>query len=193
MKQVLLILPPGFELAEASAFCDVFGWNMLAGDKSTRLVCAGKTFDIPTSFNHTMRADILFSQIVTDDFAALALPGGFARYGYYTILDDADFLRLLRDFAAAKKWIAAVCTGALLLGAGGLLAERRATTYTGEEGRWLRQLAGYGAIISQENPCIDKHIITSRDPASAPVVALSLLARLTNTKNAEQVAQMMGY
>jgi 4-methyl-5(b-hydroxyethyl)-thiazole monophosphate biosynthesis len=193
MKQVLLILPAGFELMEASAFCDVFGWNMLAGDQSPRLVCAGKTYAIPTSFGHTMQADRLINEIKADDFDALALPGGFPRYGYFSIKSDPDFLCLLQAFANAGKWIAAVCTGALLLGAAGLLKGRRATTYAGEEGRWLEQLAAYGAIISEANPCVDETIITGGGPASAPQVALTLLDRLTDSQNAVQIGAMMGY
>lgn len=193
MPQVLLLLPAGFEQLEAAAFCDVFGWNMLTGDKSTCLVCAGKTPDIPTSFGHTVQADRLVKELNADDYVALALPSGFARYGYFKSKNDADFLSLLRSFAAAGKWIAAVCTGTLLLGAAGLLAGRRATTYAGEEGRWLNQLAGYGAIVAEEKLCVDGNFITGRDPAAAPQVALTLLSRLTNSQNADRVGEMMGY
>ena len=55
LPQVLLLLPAGFEQLEAAAFCDVFRWNMLTGDKLTRPVCAGKTLDIPTGFGRTCR------------------------------------------------------------------------------------------------------------------------------------------
>jgi len=38
LKKVCLLLPNGFESAEASVFKDVFGWNQAEGDGSTELV-----------------------------------------------------------------------------------------------------------------------------------------------------------
>ncbi len=193
MKRILLLLPEGFEFLEAAAFIDVFGWNMLAGDKTTELFCAGAMPIIQSSFDHSIHADILLDQINTADFAALALPGGFARFGYFAAQDNAQIKSIIQAFAAQNKPLAAVCTGALILGSCGILTDKHATTYQGEDSRWLKQLAGYGAIVVEENHCVDGNIITSSDPASAPFVALELLGILTSRDNSQTIKKMMGY
>lgn len=193
MKKILLLLPQGFEFLEAAAFIDVFGWNQIAGDKTTALYCLGCQEKIDSSFNHSMNADLLLEEIDAVDFAALAIPGGFARFGYFRSAQNQAIVDLIRQFDRCGKPIAAICTAALLLAGSGILRGRKAITYGGEDGRWLRQLADYGAIIDQNNPCLDQNIITSSDPASAPRVALKLLAMLTDQENAEQIAKMMGY
>jgi 4-methyl-5(b-hydroxyethyl)-thiazole monophosphate biosynthesis len=42
MKKVLLFLTKGFETYEASVFIDIFGWNLIEGDKSTKGEKKGK-------------------------------------------------------------------------------------------------------------------------------------------------------
>lgn len=193
MNQILLLLPDGFELLEAAAFTDVFGWNMVAGDHNTQLITAGAQNIVKSSFGHCVTAERCFAEINYNDFSALALPGGFARYGYYAAADNADFIRLLQNFAATGKPIAAVCTGAILLGRAGLLHQRRATTYQGEGGRWLDQLAESGAIISRQLLCQDGAIITSSGPATAVPVALRLLAAVAGEPVAAAIADIMEY
>ncbi|MDL1969337.1 MAG: DJ-1 family protein, partial [Deltaproteobacteria bacterium] len=41
MKNVLLLLADGYETYEASVFIDVIGWNLIDGDKSTKLFSCG--------------------------------------------------------------------------------------------------------------------------------------------------------
>lgn len=56
----------------------------------------------------------------------LCVPGGFGTSK--AILDD-DFLRQIRRLAGAARYQTSVRTGALILGAAGLLRGKRATTY----------------------------------------------------------------
>ena len=84
MKNILLLLPNGFELLEAAAFTDIFGWNMVAGNRSAKLYTAGQNKDVPTSFGHTIHTHYTFAEVHSAYFEALALPGGFARYDYFS-------------------------------------------------------------------------------------------------------------
>ncbi|MGU3662936.1 DJ-1/PfpI family protein [Methylobacterium sp. A49B] len=56
----------------------------------------------------------------------LHVPGG---HGQEALMRDAAILGWIRDQAAGASHVLSVCTGALLLGAAGLLVGRRATTY----------------------------------------------------------------
>ena len=193
MKKVLLLLPDGFELLEAAGFTDVFGWDMLIGSKNTQLITTGLRANITTSFNHTVQPDLDLKEVTCADFCALAIPGGFPRYGYFKAAKDRKIIELINIFAIEKKPIAAVCTATLLLGAAGILQGKQVTTYQEENGRWLQQLSAFGAIISKQSPCIDHNIITGSGPSSAIPVALHLLQTITNRQNSQLVAQMMGF
>ena len=123
----------------------------------------------------------------------MAIPGGFPRYGYFKAAKDQQIMELINNFAIEKKPIAAVCTASLLLGAAGILHGKQATTYQEENGRWLQQLAAYGAIVEDHSLCIDDNIITGSGPASAIPVALNLLKIITNDANANAIGQIMGF
>jgi len=179
IKKVLLLLPAGAEVLEAGAFIDVFGWHQAIGSDVCRIITCSAANKVPLSFGQTILAQLLLDEVDVDDFAALALPGGFGRYGYYEHACSKPYLRLIGDFDKQKKPIAAICTGAIVLAEAGLLKNRRATTYSKEEG-WAEQLEKAGAFFTDAPLEIDGHIITSQNPASAVPVALMLLEWLTD-------------
>lgn len=74
----------------------------------------------------------------------------------FDLLSDAAVLAFLAERGAKARWVCSVCTGALLLGAAGLLRGYRAATY------WAAReaLAGFGAIPSEERVCIDRNRLT---------------------------------
>ena len=190
MKEILLLLPKGAELWEAAAFTDVFGWNQLCGDKSCRLRIAGPAKEVALSFGHRMQAELLWDEVAAEDYAALAIPGGFPRYGYFRCCGQRP-LELIRSFHRAQKPIAAVCTGSLLLGKAGILQGRQAATYCSEDTDFRQQLEACGAIVSGESLVEDGNLISGAGPGSAARVALALLARCSSPENAAQIKKLM--
>ena len=193
MRKVLLALPQGFEMLEAAAFTDVFGWNMLLGDKKNDIICCGPEQTVTASFGGDLCPGLLFSDINCDDFSALALPGGFSRFGYFRSAYTEPLLSIVKDFSENQKPIAAVCTGSLVLGKAGILKNRNATTYAIEQGYYQKELANYGAIVKNNPIVIDTNIITGQSPAAAIPVALTLLSQLSDYTNALHIAKNMGY
>ncbi|MEG1660873.1 MAG: DJ-1/PfpI family protein, partial [Clostridiales bacterium] len=140
-----MLLPRGFEWLEAAAFIDVFGWNMLLGDKQTMLTLAGSEPIVAASFGGGISPDLLLADIDPNRFCALALPGGFSRHGYFRSAQNPQIHELIRIFARLDKPIAAVCTGALVLARAGILQGKKATTYPIAEGYYQRELEQLGA------------------------------------------------
>jgi len=190
MKTILLFLPQGFEILEASAFIDVMGWNHLEGDGNTQLVSCGYSKQIKSSFGQQFIADKTIEQINVNDYSAFALPGGFEEFGYYKQAYDKRTQQLICDFREQQKPIASICTGALALAKSGILKDKKATTYNNPIRSQV--LKNEGAQLAAETIVIENNIITSCNPSTALDVALLLLELLTSKENANHVRELMG-
>jgi len=191
MKKVLLFLPQGFEVLEASAFIDVMGWNLLEGDGTTRLHTCGLRREVVSSFDQRCIVDHVIDEVDAGAFDALAIPGGFEQYGYYTDAFDERFLQLIRVFNGSRKPIATVCVAALPVAKSGLLAGKEGTTYPSQKRREL--LKSYDVQVVDRRIVITGNIITSLGPSTAIDVGLMLLATLTSEENANAVGRLMGF
>jgi len=192
MKKVLLLLAEGFETYEASVFIDVIGWNQVDGDKSTQLYTCGLRHEIKSSFNQRVLVDYLVDEINTEDFDALAIPGGFAEFDFYRDAYNEDFLRLIRMFNAQSKIIASVCVAALPVARSGVLINRRATTYNLNSVR-QEELRSYQVNVINEPVVTDCNVITSWNPSTATEVAFLLLERLTSRDQSNYIREIMGF
>ena len=191
MKKTLLLLAEGFEILEASAFIDVMGWNLLEGDKTTELITCGLRKKIKSSFNQTFMTDCTIEEVDVDSYHALAIPGGFEKYGYYKDAYSKLFLELIRGFNKQNKIIASVCVGALPLGKSGVISGKSGTTYNNK----LRQneLKEFGVTVINNKIVSDDEIITSNGPSTATEVAFLVLEKLTSKENSVRVRKLMRF
>ncbi|HCL55520.1 MAG TPA: DJ-1 family protein [Spirochaetia bacterium] len=192
MKKVLLFLADGFEMLEASVFIDVIGWNLVDGDKSTKLFSCGFQKEVKTSFDQKVIADYLIDEIRAEDFDALAIPGGFEEYGFYQDAYDERFLSLIREFKKQDKIIASICVGALPLGKSGVLKGKKGTTYNQKPVR-QETLKSFGVDVINQPIVADSRMITSWNPSTAMEVAFLLLEMLTSRQNADYIREIMGF
>jgi transcriptional regulator GlxA family with amidase domain len=116
----------------------------------------------------------------------LVLPGGF---GIDYILSNKEIISWIQNAHKSTKWTVSVCSGALLLGAAGLLKDTGATTH------WNRkeQLAGYGAIIQNERYFKSGKIITSAGVSAGIDMSLYLISLIINDSFAQAVQLGMEY
>ncbi len=116
----------------------------------------------------------------------LCIPGGG---GVNALLQDPAVLAFVRAQAAGARYVTSVCTGALLLGAAGLLAGRRATTH------WMAHdlLAAFGAIPTQGRVVRDGALITAGGVTAGIDFGLTVLAELLGQARAEQVQLGLEY
>jgi protein deglycase len=192
MKKVLLLLAEGFETYEASVFIDVIGWNLIDGDGRTELFSCGLKKELKSSFNQRFVVDYLIDEVNVADFDALAVPGGFEEFDFYTDAYDDRFLNLIREFKKQGKPIASICVAALALGKSGILCGRQGTTYNQNP---IRQdtLKSFGVNLINQPIVVDEQIITSWNPSTAIDVALLLLELLTGKPNADYIRKIMGF
>lgn len=197
MKRVLLLIPQGAEIIETASFVDVLGWANRYGSEPIETVTVGFDDEVTCTFGLRLRLDRKIAEIdprAIDEFDGFAIPGGFEEYGFYEEAWTDEVGELLRAFVAGGKPVASICVGALALARSGILAGRCATTYHLSEGRRRKQLAEYPDVeVKDERIVQDGNVITSSCPATAPYVALRLVALLTNEKNAEEIRVLMGY
>ena len=192
MKNVLLLLANGYETYEASVFIDVIGWNLIDGDKSTKLFSCGLKKEVSSSFNQKCIVDYLVDDISVDDYDALAIPGGFEEFEFYKEAYDEKILNVIRDFQKQNKLIASICVAALSLGKSGILNGRFATTYNKKAMR-QNMLKKYGVNVKNEPVVIDGNVITCWNPSTAIDVAFLLLERLTTKENTNYIKSIMGF
>lgn len=118
-------------------------------------------------------ADVAAAEIVL-------VPGGL---DVRPVMADARVLDWLRAAHATTRWTTSVCTGALVLGAAGVLQGRRATTH------WamLDRLAKFGATPVSERVVIDGKVITAAGVSAGIDMALRLAARCAGDTVAQAI------
>ncbi len=99
----------------------------------------------------------------------VCVPGGG---GMNPLMEDAETLAFLKKQAAGARYVTSVCTGALVLGAAGLLKGRRAATH------WMSRdlLADFGATPVAERVVVDGNVITGGGVTAGIDFALKVAA-----------------
>ena len=191
--KTLILLAKGFETMEFSPFVDVMGWAQNEYGYDTHVVTCGFQKQVISTFNIPVIVDTLVDEINVDDYDALAIPGGFEKFGFYEEAYSEKFLDTIRRFDAQKKPIATICVGAMPVGKSGVLKNRKATTYHLKDGYRQKQLKDFGVNVVNEPIVVDENIITSYCPETASGVAFKLLEMLTSKEQAETVKSAMGF
>jgi protease I len=104
---------------------------------------------------HTWAADVAFSEVNPDEYAALVIPGG--RAPEY-IRGDRDVQEIVRHFAGAGKPIAALCHGPLVLAAAGVLKGRESSAYPA----CATDVENGGGTWVDSEAHVDRNLVTGR-------------------------------
>lgn len=110
----------------------------------------------------------------------VVVPGG---PGVAELMLDPDVLAFLRQQAATARYVGSVCTGALVLGAAGLLHGKRATTHWA----WTDLLPSLGAIPSPGRVVRDGNLFTGGGVTAGIDFALTIVAELAGKDTAESI------
>ena len=116
----------------------------------------------------------------------ICVPGG---PGVAALMEDETVLAFLRKQAAGARYVTSVCTGALVLGAAGLLRGKRATTH------WASHdfLAALGATPVDARVVRDGNLFTGGGVTAGIDFALTLAAELVSMEAAQAIQLQIEY
>lgn len=191
--KILLLCLKAFEMMEVSPFIDIFGWARDDFDCNIEIVTCGYQKSVISTFGISIEINTLIEDINVNEYAALAIPGGFQEYGFYDEAYQKQTLELIQSFHKAHKPIASVCVAAFPLAKSGILNGKKATTYHLRGGYKRDELEDFGVVLGDNWLEIEDNIITSSCPKTAPDVAFELLKMLTSEEKMTRVKEVMGY
>lgn len=168
----------GFLLFPNLQLLDMAGpYDVLASLPDVRMHLIGRDLQpLRSSTGAMLTPDMTFAACPALDI--LCVPGGS---GVEALLEDRPTLDFLRTQASHVRYLTSVCTGALLLGAAGLLQGKRATTH------WAFHslLSACGAIPVAERVVRDGNLFTGGGVTAGIDFALTLAEELFGTETAQ--------
>lgn len=120
------------------------------------------------------------------DLDVVCVPGG---PGMNALLEDETVLAFLRRQGVQARYVTSVCTGALVLGAAGLLQGYKAATHWAS----MEFLTAYGATPVNTRVCIDRNRVTGGGVTAGIDFGLYLASLLTDRTTAEKIQLYMEY
>jgi cyclohexyl-isocyanide hydratase len=150
------------------------------------------TIDLVAATREPVMSDAGFALLPTATFAdavqpdILCVPGG---QGVDDALLDAATMAWVARVAPGATWITSVCTGALLLGAAGLLRGYQATTHWAAH----QYLAGFGAVPVKQRIVFDRNRVTGGGVTAGIDFALALTAAIRGEAHARLVQLSLEY
>jgi protease I len=118
-----------------------------------------------------MEANIALKDVKSDEYAVLILPGGKAPA---KLRENADVVRIVKEFAIAGKPIGAICHGPQILLSAQLLKGKKGTCAPSMK----EELAEFGAEYVDQEVVVAGNIITSRLPKDLPAFSREVLKQL---------------
>lgn len=139
---------------------------------------AGSLDPLPTDAGFAIVPTATYPQVPAPDI--VCVPGGV---GVASVMDDEAAMAWLRQAGSTATWVTSVCTGALILGAAGLLEGYKATTHWA----WHHHLALFGAEPVHARTVVDRNRVTGGGVTAGIDFALVLIARVAGEEVARAI------
>ena len=179
-RHIGILLFPGVQQLDLTGPYEVFA---SLPDAKVHLIWKDRT-PITSATGLVLGPTMTFGECPTLD--VICVPGGG---GVNALLEDAETLAFLRAQAKQARYITSVCTGALVLGAAGLLKGRKATTH------WFAHdfLERFGAIPVHARVVRDGNVITAGGVTAGIDFGLAVVAELVGRTEAEAIQLGLEY
>ena len=125
-----------------------------------------------------VHADLALGELPAPE--VVLVPGG---QGSRPLMRDQEVLDWLRAVHETSRWTTSVCTGALVLGAAGILDGKRATTHWAS----LERLRELGAEPVAERVVEDGKVMTAAGVSAGIDMALTLVSRIAGADVAQAI------
>src|SRR5215210_5698528 len=148
------------------------------------VLIASSAAPVRTEWGLTLLPDATFRD--APELDVLCVPGG---WGVNAALEDRELLVFVRERGERSRYVTSVCSGALVLGAAGLLEGYRATTH------WMSSdlLPLLGAPPVQERVIVDRNRITGGGVTAGIELALVIACELCGVAVAQKIQRAIEY
>lgn len=179
MTKALVLMANGFEELEAVAVIDV----LRRGEIEVVTASIHSSTEVRGAHGLSVKADALLSDVASDEYDAVILPGGGE--GMENLRNSDAVIRLLQDQKACGRLLCAICAAPLVLVEAGVLDDNQHVTCYPScqmdlDRPWVNQpVVVHGGVI------------TSQAPGTALLFALVILRTLRGSATASRVAREM--
>lgn len=175
MSLVYVFLAEGFEEVEALAVVDV----LRRADIDTKMVSISDKYEVTSSHNVIIKADLLINEADFGKADMLFLPGGIP--GTPNLASNETLIKNILEFNEQGKRLAAICAAPSIFGELGILEGRTASCFPGYEDKLK------GACYKREKFITDGNITTGRGMGSAIELGLELVRLLVSEEKSEDI------
>ncbi len=180
MKKILIPISNGFEEIEACTIIDVLR------RASLDVTIAGlESLKEKGAHNIEISCDCLISEVLSDSFDMIVLPGGLPNA--FNLAENKKVQELLKEFKQKDKYIGAICAAPYALHKADVL-NINYTCYPSFEQKI--RLEGY---ISEQRVVVDDKVITSSGPATAMEFALEIVKLLCGNEKYHEIKNGLLY
>lgn len=181
MKKIAIFFAEGYEEIEALTVVDLCRRAGILVD----MVSVTDSLQVTGAHGIPVVMDKMLAEVEFDTLDMLVLPGGMP--GTRNLEQVPLLMEQVKAFAAAGKYIAAICAAPSVFGHLGLLAGKNACCYPGFE----EELTGANVMF---HPCeADGNIITSRGMGCAIDFSLKIIEKLENDDTASKIGRQIIY
>lgn len=183
MSKAVIFFACGLEECEGLLCVDLL---RRAGVEVT-IAAVGGSQTVTSARQVNVVADALAEDLDYTAFDACILPGGIP--GVDNLKADATVRKVCQEFAAAGKYVAAICAGPTVLAGFGVLQGKKATVYPGMDA----PLTEGGAEYTGLPLTIDGNIVTGEALGAAIPFALALARLLAGAEASDRVKKAIVY
>lgn len=175
-RNILIMATDGFEESELTGPRDI-----LSKAGATVRIAAPKMDPIQARDHDEptikVKPDMTLDAVDVREHDALVLPGGVINPD--ALRCNAKAVRIVRDFDAAGKTVAAICHGPWMLVEADVLRGKRATSWPSIR----TDMKNAGAEVVDEEACVDGHLVTSRNPGDVPAFCNAIARQVAKSEN----------